>query len=310
MSEEKNSVIPASKPSVIGIILYVLEGMLVGVGGVIPGLSGGVMCAIFGLYQPLMEVLAHPTKNIKKHWKMLLPVIIGVVLGFVALSKLVLLLFNKNEQLAVCLFVGLILGMLPSLWCEAEEKGKSKNSYIIMLISFAVLFGILTFLSLAATVTVTPNRFWDAMSGVFWGVGLIVPGASASTPLMFLHLYDEAFLPMISSFLDHAIEFVKGNENSITALSNMQWIQALFFAIGIVGFIAIFARPVDNLLKKFPSQMYHAIFGIVAATTLPIVIFQIDWSDGIFVKILCVVGGFIAAWLLDRFSSKFAPKEN
>lgn len=295
--------------SVITFMLRVFEGMLVGVGGVIPGLSGGVMCAIFGIYQPLMEVLAHPKQNLKKYWKMLLPVILGVVVGFVVLSKLVLLLFNKNEELAVCLFIGLILGMMPSLWFEAEEKGKSKGSYIAMGTAFAILFAILTFFSLAADIAVKPSRFWDAMSGVFWGIGFIVPGASASTPLMFLHLYDEAFLAMVSSFFDHALEFVKGVESFAEAISGMQWIQALFFFIGLVGFVALFARPVDNMLKKHPGIMYHAIFGIVAATTLPIVIFQIDWASDILPKILCVIGGFIAAFALDKFSSKFAPKE-
>ncbi len=297
-----------AKPSILATLLYFLEGMLVGVGGVIPGLSGGVMCAIFGIYQPLMEVLAHPTKNFKKHWRMLVPVILGVGAGFVGLSKLVLWLFSSNEQLAVCLFTGLILGMLPSLWGEAREKGRQKSSYIIAGAVFAVLFGIMVFLSLASDMAVTPNRFWDAMSGVFWGIGFIVPGMSASTPLMFLHLYDEAFLPMVSSFFDHAIEFVKGNESFTVAVSSMQWIQALFFAIGLIGFIAIFARPVDKMLKKFPSQMYHAIFAVVVATVLPIVIFQIEWGNAAVAKIACIVLGFGFAWLIDLAGNKLTPK--
>ncbi len=304
----KNSSIKSEKPSLLATLLYFLEGMLVGVGGVIPGLSGGVMCAIFGIYQPLMEVLAHPLKNIKKHWRLLLPVLIGVGVGFVGLSKLVLWLFSSNQQLAVCLFTGLILGMLPSLYGEAKEKGKLKSSYIIAGAVFLVLFGIMVFLSVASDVAVTPNRFWDAMSGVFWGIGFIVPGMSASTPLMFLHLYDEAFLPMVSSFFDHAIEFVKGNESFITALSSMQWTEALFFAIGLIGFIAIFARPVDMLLKKFPSQMYHAILAVVVATVLPIVIFQIDWGNATIAKIACIIIGFAFAWLIDLAGKKLTPR--
>ena len=58
-------------------VLRLLQGVIIGVGGILPGVSGGVLCMAFGLYKPVMEVLASPRKNLKTHFGLLLPVGIG-----------------------------------------------------------------------------------------------------------------------------------------------------------------------------------------------------------------------------------------
>ena len=140
-TEKKENTAHASKKKKRGNwILRLIQGAIVGVGGIIPGISGGVLCAVFGLYEPLMEVLAHPIKGLKKHFKLIFPVIIGIGVGFVALAKAVDLMFKSNEAVATALFVGLILGEMPSLWKEAGEQGeRRRSSYISMAVAFAVL---------------------------------------------------------------------------------------------------------------------------------------------------------------------------
>ena len=56
MSE--NDTITEKKKKTAPAVVRFFQGMLVGVGGILPGISGGVLCAIFGLYQPVMEFLA------------------------------------------------------------------------------------------------------------------------------------------------------------------------------------------------------------------------------------------------------------
>lgn len=285
-------------------LVRLLQGALVGVGGVLPGISGGVLCAIFGLYEPLMEVLAHPLKNLKKHWKLLLPVAIGIVIGFLGLAKLVVWLFQSNEAVAACLFVGLILGMLPSLWREAGEMGRKRSSYITMAVAFALIFGVLLTLELATEVKVTPNVFWYGLSGVFWGLGIIVPGMSASSPLLFLGLY-EPLMQVVTGAVAAAFAFVTGKLGFTAALAAMRFDAIIPFAVGILATVLGLARPVNFLLKKFPSQMYHAIFGIVVAMTLPIIPYRFDGAADLLIKLACLVGGFAAAWGLDKISRKY-----
>ena len=56
------------------LLLRFVQGLIIGVGGILPGVSGGVLCIVFGLYQPVMEVFAAPIRNLKKHFALLAPV--------------------------------------------------------------------------------------------------------------------------------------------------------------------------------------------------------------------------------------------
>ena len=105
------------------VLLRLVQGFIIGAGGILPGISGGVLSVIFGIYRPVMEVLAHPLDGLRRHLSLLLPVGAGAILGFLCGGGLILVLFDRSEKLATCLFIGLILGTLPSLWAEAARRG-------------------------------------------------------------------------------------------------------------------------------------------------------------------------------------------
>ncbi len=294
-----------SKNGIASFFVRILQGSLIGVGGILPGISGGVLCAIFGIYQPLMEVLAHPIKNFKKHIKLIVPVVIGIAIGFLALAKLVELLFKSNMEVATCVFVGLILGMLPSLWKEAGEYGRPKSSFVSGAVAAVILFGLFTYIEFGTELSITPNPFWYAVCGIFWGLGVVVPGMSASSPLLFLGLYDP-LMGVITSFLDNGVGFISGKLSFTAALKGMQFMNAIPFGIAIIATLIGLAKPVNYLLSKKPSQMYHMIFGIVLGTTLPVLFFTIGWGSNAALNVAFIVLGFVCAWLLDILSRKFA----
>ena len=304
-SMSENDTITEKKKKTAPAIIRFFQGMLVGVGGILPGISGGVLCAIFGLYQPVMEFLAHPVKNFRSHIKLLLPAGIGLVVGFLALARLVLLAFDKNGVIATCVFTGLILGMLPSLWREAEEKGRGKASYITMAAAFAAVFGIFLVLEFTSAKAVEPGFFWFFVSGVLFGLGIVVPGMSASSPLLYLGLM-EPLLDVAGSFADGIAGFIGGSLGFAQAVSVMRFDAVLPFVIGVVGIFVALSRLVTAIIGKHPAEFYHGIFGIVAATTLPILIFTVDFAHGTLIKLACIAAGFAAAWLLDRVQMRFA----
>ena len=91
-------------------ILFLIQGALVGIGAILPGISGGVLCVAFGIYESMMELLTNPIKTIKKQYKMFIPFIIGWIIGFIILAKGIELLFVKSASIAMMLFFGLICG--------------------------------------------------------------------------------------------------------------------------------------------------------------------------------------------------------
>ena len=307
--EQKEPISPEktdSKKKKGSFLLRILQGAIVGGGGIVPGISGGVFCAIFGFYQPLMEVIAHPFKNFKKHVKLLLPVVIGVAVGFFTLAKAVTLLYEWDEGFATALFTGLIIGELPSLWKEAGEQGERKrSSYICMIIAFSVIFTILTVLELAAKVTVEPNAFWYGFSGCLIGLGVVAPGMSGSAPLTFMGLY-EPMTAAIEAVPHSALAFLKGDVSFGGMIEAMNFPAILPLGIGLLIPFVLVAKPINYLLGKKPSQMYHAIFGIVVGTTLPILLFKMNFGSPLFPKLGFLLLGFFCAWLLDLLSRKYA----
>ena len=69
-------------------LIRLFQGMLIGLGAVLPGISGGVLCVVFGIYRPVMELLSSPFKRFRTHMPKLLPVVIGVAVGFIGIANL------------------------------------------------------------------------------------------------------------------------------------------------------------------------------------------------------------------------------
>ena len=266
-------------------VLRVLQGMLVGVGAVLPGISGGVLCVVFGIYKPVMELLSNPLKKFKTHVPRLLPVIIGAALGFLGVAKILAFFLDKYPDPSVCLFVGLIGGMLPSLFREAGEQGRSKGSWISLAVAFVVVMTLLLSLNLLS-VSIVPNFGWYLFCGFCAALSIIAPGMSFSTLLMPLNLYTP---------------FVDG-------IGNLDPGVLIPAAIGAVVTILCLAKAVDALFNHFYSFAFHAIVGIVIAATLVIIPFTASVSGAI-VNVVCLVVGVVAALALDKFNQS-VPKED
>ena len=161
-----------SKMTPLQFIFRVLQGALIGLGAVLPGISGGVLSVIFGIYKPIMELLSNPFKNFKTHVPKLIPVIIGGVIGFLGVANILSFFLEKYPDPSVCVFIGLITGMLPSLFREAGEQGRSKGSYISMAVCMCVIFTLLIGLQMTS-IEVAPNFFWYLFCG-FCGIGALV----------------------------------------------------------------------------------------------------------------------------------------
>lgn len=120
-------------------VLLFLKGIIVGFGGIAPGLSGSVLLIIFGLYQQTLEYLGSIFKELKKKIKFLLPIILGMILGVLMFSKLVNFLLTYFEMPTRYAFLGLILGTVPMLYKELKIEGFYNRYYLI--IFGAIIFG-------------------------------------------------------------------------------------------------------------------------------------------------------------------------
>lgn len=273
-------------------LLRILEGSLIGLGAVLPGISGGVLCVIFGVYKPLMEVLGNPLKNWRKHLKLLIPIVIGVVIGFLGVSKLLGFLLDRYPGPSVFLFVGLIVGMLPSLFREAGEQGRNKNSFIGMSIAFVIVLALLICLMFVFDLTIPFNFATCLFCGFSLALSIIAPGMSFSTFLMPLGLYQP---------------FVEG-------IGNLDFGVLIPVGIGAVVTFILFVRGINYMLKHHYSVMFHSIIGVVIAATIltpfeaELLEVAYQTTGAILINITFGVIGIVSGLLLDKFNSSITKE--
>ena len=261
-----------------GWIFRVIKGAVVGVGAILPGISGGVLCVVLGIYQPMMEFLDHPFKSLKKQIPFFLPIVIGVGIGFVGLARLVEWLFEFAEVHAIWLFIGLILGTLPALFKQAGEQGRPTAAWIAFGISFAVMMAVLLLLGGGAGMQVTPNFLWWLLCGALWGIGFIVPGMSPSSFFIFMGLYQ----PMTQG------------------IASLDFALLIPLGLGLVGSVFALTKAINFLLRRYYAIMFQAILGIVLASTLAIVpLGGSPTALDIGLYALCFIAGAAAALGMD-----------
>lgn len=272
------------KNSLFQFVIKVLQGALVGLGAVLPGISGGVLCVVFNIYKIIMEFLADPIRKFKTHVPKLIPIGIGGIIGFLGVANILSFLLDKYPAPSVCLFIGLIGGMLPSLFREAGEQGRSKASYVSMVVAGILIFALLIGLQVFSVV-ITPNFAWYLFCGFCLALSVIAPGMSFSTLLMPLGLY----------------------EPFVTGIGQMNFSVLIPGGLGALATVLLFAKAVDSLFKHYYSVAFHAIVGIVIAATIMIIPFASFTASvgSCLVNIACIVVGIVAALQLDKFNQKY-----
>ena len=263
-------------------LLWVVQGFIVGVGVILPGVSGGSLLYAFGIYNQILEVLSNPLRGIKKHFKMLCFVAVGGVAGFIGFAGITKTLLEWNESIVVCAFIGLIIGTLPGLWHDAGEKGRGKASIIALALSFVGITALFITFETFLTVSIPQNFIGWLICGVIWGLGFVVPGLASSNLLMFFGIY-EILLGHIKS-LDFSV--------------------MLPFALAVLAVFLLFSKAMAYVFDKFHSVMSHCIIGFVVATTLMILPSFNTSVPNIIIYIVCILCGAVASFFFSKACDK------
>lgn len=280
-------------------IIKIIQGMLIGAGGVLPGVSGGVLAVLFGVYKPLMKLLAHPIRELKNSIVSLWPIIVGFLVGYVGIAKVLELLLVNYQSQSLAVFVGMAIGIMPSLFREAGEKGRDRNSWISFGVVFAVAFAILLACN-RLQLLITPNVGWNMFGGVCLALSLIAPGMSASV-LMLPLMMPGAVEGETATFYGH----VTGSIGSVIT-SEPQWGALAAILVGAVLAFILLTHTVDWMMENHYSVMFHGIIGLVIAAsifTIPFAAFTAGVTSCI-VHLAFVVIGCICTLLLEKFNAK------
>ena len=261
-------------------ILNFFSGVLIGGGAMLPGVSGGVLAVAFGLYFPLMELFTAPVRAIKRYAAVLVPVVMGMAVGFYLSAAVLDAVFVLAEGYAICLFAGIIFGSVPSLVKEAEIQGKiTHKGYTIMLLSCAVSVIILLFANCINVGMVRGDVVTFIISGFIWGLSIVVPGMNSSNILILFGLYQQINSGIKA--LDMAVILPVGT--------------------GLLLCVLLLARLIKRLYNKHYCNMWCAVIGLVLGSTVMMLPF--GSGDDAVLCVLCIILGFVGSYFVNKLQN-------
>ena len=231
----------------------VLLGFLIGLAVILPGISGATIAIIFGLYSKMIYSFGNILKQFKKCFLFLLPIGIGIVIGFVIGFFFVREVFEAQPFIVICLFAGLMIGSFPAV--KDEIKGVSWNKKRLMLFVLGILIPIIIGVSSIFIQTTSSKPIEASLTimilylviGFVVSITQIVPGLSCSALLMAFGQFGAILASMHFDYL---------KENPVVLL--VMFCLGLGFLIGIV----VFSKILNKLFEKRRDNTFTIIVGL------------------------------------------------
>lgn len=285
-----------------------LKGLAIGTAAIIPGISGGTIAFMLGIYDSLIESIVNIKKNFKKSIKILIPTGLGIVIAIGALTFPMGLALEYAPLPTVALFAGFIVGSLPTLRRALPKKFSTKDwIYVFIPALIALLLGVFSVVGeLDASAILEGDSLLPKLILIvvgFLGVSaFIVPGISGSMLLLTIGFYE----PVLNS-LQSLIENVVNIEGLVPEVINF----ALLGVGALVGFIVI-SLLMSMLFKKYKDQIHLAIYGFIVGSVGAIFYnYKIVpvYADLNFIMVLIsfvtlFVGVSISYWLNQQYAAR------
>ena len=242
-------------------LILVIKGFFIGIANIIPGVSGGTIALILGVYEKIINVISHFTKDIRKNLSFIIPIIIGIVLSILILSGAISYSYKVYPIIVTMFFMGLVLGGVPFIYKKIINKDKVKiSSLIIFLLTFSVVISMSFINESSYEVSLNNLQIFGYIKLILIGIiasgTMVIPGISGSLVLMLLGYY-YPILTIIKELLSFKNLF-----SNIIVIS--------LFLIGVIIGIILFVKLIEHLFKRHEQKTYYGIFGFVLASFLAI----------------------------------------
>ncbi len=230
-----------------------LRGVAIGAANTVPGVSGGTIAVVTGIYDRLINAVGNVfSREWKEHILFLLPVLGGVFLGIAGFAWVIDVGLTSAPEQTFFFFVGLIAGSLPFIYGQVRDEPKSAVDIGIALIAFGVLvvqslmgtppMGVAITAVSAATIVPLVG------AGIIATGTMIIPGVSGSFVLLVIGMY--------STFLQAVRQ------------GNMPVLAVLLVGAGLG--IVVVSKGMNFLITRHRRRTYWFILGLVAGSIVGI----------------------------------------
>ena len=221
-----------------------IKSIIIGIFAIFPGISGSALAISLNLYEKIFYSL----KNINKNKKFLIIVFLGIILGIIVGSNLIIYL-STFKNVLYYIFVGLIISDIPFMIKKVKNNGRIR--YIYLILSF--ILSVITLLFCKNIFNNNPSFIRMILGGILFSFGKIFPGVSSSFFLIILGIYDKIIICF---------------SNPIIILSN--FLYYFPFIIGIVLGLLIFIKLLNYLLANHYDILYSVLIGFMLSSVFSV----------------------------------------
>jgi putative membrane protein len=273
-----------------------LRGILMGICDVIPGISGGTIAFITGIYERLINAISNIVgipKDLLGRKKsliqcvkdtdlgFLIPLFLGIALAIILGSKIITWFLENHLAFTLSFFVGLIIASSKIIYDHISERN-GKNLCLGMM--GVVLGGVL---AIAIPTTVNPSTLYIFLGGFVAISAMFLPGISGSFILLIMGIYDY-LLNVLHNIKEYFVHFV-------------------VFLLGAACGAIVISRVIAYLFKKDKCATLSFLLGLVIGSlSIPIkrvVTAPIAWTaSSIIFTLICAIAGIVVVYVVHRFT--------
>lgn len=271
-------------------IKLVFQGFIIGIGKVIPGVSGAMFAMMFGVYEKALNIISNLKKELVKNLKFIVLLGLSILLAIIFGSNVIKYCLDKYYIETMFLFVGMMASGIKPLFKNIDKNKVSKKSLLIAF-SVCLFLLLLDFVDVGKTTDNLDRNFLTVImlfiSGFLDALGTVVPGVCGTALLMILGYYNIVI-------------------NSLSDLLNLSNIwNNLFvlipFCLGMIVGILLISKVINYLFKNYKTETYITIIGFAIVSTIILFIKAISSPHNIFRLLisilLCIIGFFISKCL-------------
>lgn len=260
----------------------------------VPGVSGGTMAILLGIYDRLISSISNFFKDVKNNLIFLMQICIGGALGIGTLAFVISWLLDTFPIPVSFFFLGAVVGGIPALYKKTKTSSIRVSSVLYMIAGFIIVISIGFIpkinVNVSGGLSLSNLIIW-LITGIIVAIALVLPGISTSHMLIVLGMYDV----------------------TLGAIKSLDILFLAILAISVLIGIILTTKPLEWTMNKFPHETYCMIMGFVVGSTLEIVndiiipaitpnLSVFWWIATILISILTFVLGNYGIVYLSRFS--------
>lgn len=278
----------------------IIGGICVGVANIIPGVSGGTIIVLLGLFNKLMESISNifnlkiKLKDKKNDFTFLIQFLIGAGIGLIGFAKILEFLFVSFEIQTMYWFIGLILCSLPML--KRKELNDEKINPIFLIIGVLVIFAISYFAPGEEGNIVPLEELLDKNLSIGYLIILIGIGAIGGASMMFPGVSGSMVLLVLGYY-----HLFKGYVANVTTFNLNILIPLAFMAAGIGIGIVISAVVTNYLIKHSKRNTMSFIFGLIIMSAIVIIPTSGYTVISTITSIITFLFGALVIYIFDKY---------